>query len=115
MRDGLDRAVLHFGSMVASAETARGLVEKALSLANELETLAADLHKAGAILDVRHFMQLHSEGNPHFDILDAAKAIRSYAGVLSVLAAPKAKEAPQKPRRRNGPKLPVARPEATPA
>ncbi|MBZ5701017.1 MAG: hypothetical protein LAN84_04150 [Acidobacteriia bacterium] len=31
-------------------------------------------------------MALHSAGNPDFDMLDAAKNLRSYAGVLSIIA-----------------------------
>jgi len=59
-------------------------------------------------------MVLHSVGNPQFEMLNAAKNLRSYAGVLPAITtlAPKAPENPTNPTR---PKLPCKRIERTPS
>ena len=55
------------------------LIRDARRLADEVERLHADFERTGGLLRVRKLMALHSEGNPQFDLLDAAKNLRSYA------------------------------------
>jgi hypothetical protein len=96
-------------SMVASAEATRSLVRDAQRLADEIETLCGQFQKIDALPAIRRFMALHAEGNPDFDMLSAAKNLRCYAGVLSVITrtSPQPEIAsPAKPQSR--PKLPVA-------
>lgn len=61
------------------------LIRDARRLADEVEQLHKNFERTGALLRVRKLMALHSEGNPQFDMLDAAKNLRSYAGILSFL------------------------------
>jgi hypothetical protein len=72
--------------MVASVEATQVLVQNARRLADEMESLCGQLQRTGALIAIRRFMDLHSEGNSYFDMLDAAKGLRCYAGLLSVLA-----------------------------
>jgi len=48
--------------------------------------LYIQLEQVGALARVRHYMVTHQEGVPQFDMLQAAKALRCYAGVLSLVA-----------------------------
>lgn len=61
------------------------LVRQVRRLADELESLSCQFEKTGALSAIRRFMELHAEGNPDFDMLDAAKNLRSYAGILSII------------------------------
>ena len=61
------------------------LARQARRLADELESLSREFEKTDALSAIRRFMELHEEGNPSFDMLDAAKNLRSYAGILSLV------------------------------
>lgn len=100
--------------MVASAQAAQALVEDARRIADEVEILSGQLYRIGALSAIRQFMELHSEGNACFDMLDAAKNLRSFAGILSVIAATPYRP-PAKPSN-NGhcPRLPILAPQITP-
>ena len=52
---------------------------KLVNLADAMESLCGQFQKTGALLAIRRFMQLHAQGNPGLDILDAAKTLRAYA------------------------------------
>jgi len=71
--------------MVASAEATQALAQDTRRLADEIESLYRQFQKLDALSAIRRLMALHSEGNPQFDMLDAAKNLRSYAGILSAL------------------------------
>lgn len=62
------------------------LAREARRLAEEMEGLYIQLEQIGALATVRHYMTTHSEGTPRLDLLETAKALRCYAGVLSLLA-----------------------------
>jgi hypothetical protein len=62
------------------------LSREARRLADEMESLYIQLEQIGALGLVRHYMRTHSEGSPRLDLLETAKALRCYAGVLSVIA-----------------------------
>jgi hypothetical protein len=62
------------------------LSREARRLADEMESLYIQLEQVGALSTVRHYMTTHSEGSPRLDLLETAKALRCYAGVLSLLA-----------------------------
>jgi len=85
------RAVLHSGSMqeppVADRRANRtALAREARRIAEEVEGLYIQLEQVGALARVRHYMVTHQEGVPRFAMLQAAKALRCYAGVLSLIA-----------------------------
>ena len=62
------------------------LSREARRLADEMESLYIQLEQVGALSTVRRYMTTHSEGSPRLDLLETAKALRCYAGVLSLLA-----------------------------
>lgn len=62
------------------------LAREARRLADEAESLYISLEQIGALADIRRYMVTHSEGNPNLDLVQTAKALRSYAGVLSMIA-----------------------------
>jgi hypothetical protein len=62
------------------------LAREARRIAEEVEGLYIQLEQVGALARVRHYMVTHQEGVPQFDMLQAAKALRCYAGVLSLIA-----------------------------
>jgi hypothetical protein len=70
------------------------LAREARRLADEAESLYIELEQAGALAKIRRYMIVHSEGVPQFNLLDAAKALRCYAGVLSMIAGATARPAP---------------------
>jgi hypothetical protein len=67
-------------------------------IAEEIEGLYIQLEQAGALATIRQFMVRHQEGVPNFDMLQASKALRCYAGALSLMttaaAKPKAASSP---------------------
>jgi hypothetical protein len=67
------------------------LAREARRIAEEVEGLYIQLEQVRALARVRHYMVTHQEGVPQFDMLQAAKALRCYAGVLSLIAAPPSK------------------------
>jgi len=94
--------------MVASVEATQALVQDALRLAEEMESLCGQLQRTGGLIAIRRFMDLHSWGNSYFDMLDAAKGLSCYAGLLSVIAA-RSQQTPAGPVKPTRPKLPSAR------
>jgi hypothetical protein len=62
------------------------LSREARRLADEMESLYIQLEQIGALSTVRRYMTTHSEGSSQLDLLETAKALRCYAGVLSLLA-----------------------------
>jgi hypothetical protein len=62
------------------------LAREARRIAAAVEGLYIQLEQVGALARVRHYMVTHQEGVPQFDMLQAAKALRCYAGVLSLIA-----------------------------
>ncbi len=62
------------------------LAREARRIAEEVEGLYIQLEQVGALARVRHYMVTHREGVPQFDMLQAAKALRCYAGMLSLIA-----------------------------
>lgn len=72
------------------------LSHEARRLADEMESLYIELEQMGALATVRQYMTTRSEGSPRLDLLQTAKALRSYAGVLSLLAT--SQSAPQNQR-----------------
>jgi hypothetical protein len=83
------------------------LIRDARRLAEEMERLHSEFERTGALLRVRKLMALHSEGNSQFDMLDAAKNLRSYAGLLTFLSSrssePDVQPIPSKSRPRHTP------------
>ncbi|HWY05310.1 MAG TPA: hypothetical protein VNY24_00515 [Candidatus Acidoferrales bacterium] len=74
-------------SPVQDRKTKRtALSREARRLADEMESLYIQLEQIGALATVRSYMTTHSEGSPRLDLLETAKALRCYAGVLSLLA-----------------------------
>ena len=63
------------------------LAREARRIAEEVEGLYIQLEQIGAITSIRRYMIAHQEGVPDFDLLQTAKALRCYAGVLSMMAA----------------------------
>jgi hypothetical protein len=61
------------------------LASNARRLATEIEQLHSDFDRTGALVAIRRFMELHSEGNPEFDMLLTAKHLRSW-GALAATA-----------------------------
>jgi hypothetical protein len=77
--------------MPATADQARNVTRSALArdarrIAEEVEGLYIQLEQIGALATIRKHMVIHQEGVPRFDLLQAAKALRCYAGVLSLIA-----------------------------
>jgi hypothetical protein len=62
------------------------VAREARRIAEEIEGLYIQLEQIGALAAIRQCMLRHQEGVPHFDPLQAAKALRAYAGVLSLMA-----------------------------
>jgi hypothetical protein len=58
---------------------------EARRLAEEMECLYIQLEQIGALATIRQYMLNHSEGSPRLDLLQTAKTLRCYAGVLSLL------------------------------
>jgi hypothetical protein len=75
------------------------LAREARRIAEEIECLYIQLEQVGALATIRQFMVRHQEGVPSFDMLQASKALRCYAGVLSLMTAavakPKAASCPE--------------------
>lgn len=67
------------------------LARDARRIAEEIEGLYIQLEQVGALAAIRQFMIRHQEGVPSFDMLQASKALRCYAGVLSLMTAAAAK------------------------
>lgn len=89
----------------APADQARNATRSALArdarrLAEEIEGLYIQLEQIGALAAVRRYMIRHEEGVPNFDLLQTAKALRCYAGTLSLMASTIAKSAPPVARER---------------
>jgi hypothetical protein len=57
------------------------MAREARRIAEEIEGLYIQLEQIGALATIRH-----QEGVPRFDMLQASKALRCYAGVLSLIA-----------------------------
>src|ERR1700732_2291568 len=86
------RRVLNFMAMPELADTTRkatrsSLASDARRIAEEIEGLYIQLEQVGALTTIRKHMTVHQEGVPRFDLLQAAKALRCYAGVLSMISA----------------------------
>jgi hypothetical protein len=62
------------------------LSREARRVADEMESLHIRLEQVGAMATVQKYMLTHSEGPPRLDLLQTAKALRCYAGVLSLIA-----------------------------
>jgi len=62
------------------------LARDARRIADEIEGLYIQLEQIGALSSIRRYFIIHQEGNPGFDMLQASKSLRCYAGVLSMLA-----------------------------
>jgi hypothetical protein len=84
------------------------LAREARHLADAMESLCGQLLKTGALVAIRRFMQLHAQGNPDLDILDAAKTLRAYAGILSAISLTP-QQTPAGPLNPTHPKLPCPR------
>lgn len=63
------------------------LAREARRIAEEVEGLYISLAQKGDLASIRQYMLAHQEGVPNFDLLQTAKALRCYAGVLSLMAA----------------------------
>jgi hypothetical protein len=61
------------------------LAREARRIGEQVEGLYIQLEQVGALARVRHYMVTHREGVPQFDMLQAAKALRCYAGMLSLI------------------------------
>ena len=98
-------------SAVSVEQTAdrTALAREARHLADEMENLCGQLQKTGALTAIRQFMQLHSQGNPGLDVLDAAKTLRAYAGVLSAISPAPQQQTPAVPVHPTRPRMPCAR------
>jgi hypothetical protein len=72
--------------MVASAEAVQSLIHDAQRLADEIESLLGQFQRIDALSAIRRYTALHSVGNPNFEMLNAAKNLRCYAGILSIIA-----------------------------
>jgi hypothetical protein len=70
------------------------LAREARRLADETERLYIELEQSGALSKIKRYMIIHSEGIPQFDLLHTAKALRCYAGVLSMIASATAQTRP---------------------
>lgn len=70
------------------------LAREARRLADEAENLYIQLEQVGALARIRQYMIVHEEGVPRFDLLQTAKALRCYAGVLSLIASAASKPGP---------------------
>ena len=71
----------------ADRRTNRTIVAReARRIAEEIEGLYIQLKQIDALAAIRQYMLRHQEGVPNFDLLEAAKALRCYAGVLSMIA-----------------------------
>jgi hypothetical protein len=62
------------------------LARAARRIADEAENLYIQLEQIGALARIRQYMIIHEEGVPRFDLLQTAKALRCYAGGLSLIA-----------------------------
>lgn len=62
------------------------VARKARRVAEEIEDLYIQLKQIDALAAIRQYMERHQEGFPNFDMLQAAKALRCYVGVLSMIA-----------------------------
>ena len=62
------------------------LAHEARRIAEEVEGLYIQLEQVGALARDRHYMITHQEGVQQFDMLQASKALRCYASVLSLIA-----------------------------
>jgi hypothetical protein len=62
------------------------LAREARRLADEVESLFIQLAECGALAVIQRYMICHSEGNPTLDLLHTAKALRAYAGTLTLLS-----------------------------
>ncbi len=62
------------------------LAREARRVAEEIEGLYISLEQIGALATIRRYMISHQEGVPQFDLLQTAKALRCYAGVLSLIS-----------------------------
>jgi len=71
-------------------------VRDARRLAEEIESLYIGLEQIGALAAIRRHMVIHQVGYPTFDLLQTAKALRCYAGVLTLI--PGASPKPQQSR-----------------
>lgn len=85
------------------------LAREARRLADEMEIFCGQLQKTGALTDIRRFMQLHSQGNHGLDMLDAAKTLRAYAGILSAISSAPQQQTPAGPVKPTHPHLPCPR------
>jgi hypothetical protein len=75
----------------SSTEQARKTARTAIArdarrIADDIESIYIRLQQIGTLSAIRKYMVLHQEGVPHFDLLEAAKGLRCYAGVLSMIA-----------------------------
>jgi len=62
------------------------VAREARRVAEEIEDLCIQLKQIDALAAIRQYMERHQEGVPNFDMLQAAKALRCYVGVLSMIA-----------------------------
>jgi hypothetical protein len=94
---------------VDQAKESTSLAREARRLADEMESLCGQLQKTGALTAIRRFMQLHAQGNLSMDILDAAKTLRTYAGILSAISSAPQQQTPAGPVKPTHPHLPCPR------
>ena len=66
--------------------TRAALGREARRLAEEIEQLYIQLEQTGNGPTIRQYLTTHSEGSQRLDLLQTAKGLRCYAGVLSLLA-----------------------------
>jgi hypothetical protein len=62
------------------------VAREARRIADEIEGLYIQFEQIGALTAIRKYMLIHQEGNPQFDLLQTARALRCYAGVLAMIA-----------------------------
>ena len=62
------------------------LAREARRIAEGVEGLYIQLEQVGALNDIRRYMAIHAERNPRLDLVQTAKALRCYAGVLSMIS-----------------------------
>jgi len=84
--------------MAGPADPARKAKRIALArdtrrLAEEIESLYIELEQTNSLATIRRYMLTHQGGTPGFDMLHAAKALRSFAGVLSLISSPASQSA----------------------
>lgn len=78
----------------ARKATRSALARDVRRIAEEVENLYIQLVQIGALADVRRYAVAHPQEIPRLDLVQMARALRCYAGALSVIAAASPKPKP---------------------